>query len=915
MSARETSSSREDAGDRGASSGHETSPGGSSQITAWKADAASIRKKAADRLADGSDGMLVAASIAERTCRFVEQLTDEAVEQDGEDVFRHLRSRVAVVGVGGTGRGQMCPYSDVDLMILSRREEPSLAGPVDRLVQSIWDAGLKLGQSCRTVRDAIRLAREDAKTATSFVQSRLIWGSSDVHDQFRSEFRGRVVTSDPTGFIKACCEGRAGDWTDTHPAVQTLEPNVKTGLGGLRDIDLLTRVAYAAHQTTDLDVLQLQRNLSPADARTLREAWEFLLRTRIRMHLLADGPQEILRRDLQVQLADDEGYAATESQRPVELFMRDYFRHSAGVAEVSGRFVASRQSRPLGQRIVAKVLRRRRGGLIVGRHAIDVIEGRQEAAVPDFDAVMQVYRLASSGGREIRPRLTDRLRAVSEVADTPPSSAAAASFREVLSCGATLAPVLRHMADTRTLDHLIPAWADIRSLLQFNHYHSYTVDEHTVRAVAEAGRFETDDGPVGRAYRRIRSRDLFHLAILLHDIGKGHDEDHSVRGARIARDVAGRLHLDEPSVDQLETLVLEHLNMADAAFRRDINDQALLTSLAERLGSPETLLMLYALTVADIRAVGPGKWTPWKAELLSDLFERLMVIVSGRSYGGFEEERVADIRRAVAERTPPGGFDDVDAWRRHVFAEFVDLPTYYIMSTPPDQIAADLALVRTLGRDDIHVAGTHDPATGLSEYRVILHASIGGCFQKMCGVLAARNFEIHSAEIATTRAGYVIDAFTVRDPEVLPDRKLPRGRIDELRKTMTAALSGKVDVASLFTRYERFDAYLEDSELPSGLTSKVRLDNDTSEDRTILDVFTKDRRGLLYFLAKSLRAEGVEIELAKISTHFDQVIDVFYIQTPEGTKLPDEWANRVAESLRAKLHAFVTGGFRDFRRT
>lgn len=902
-------------------------------LPARKQAVTQIRDHARKRLEEGSSGVLIAATLADRIDQFVVQVADETIAYLTPEHYGRLSAETAVIGVGGTGRHSIAPYSDVDLMLLTSGRVTGFDEVVETFVQALWDSGLKLGQSVRTVAGAMKLAREDDKTATSFVQTSHIWGSDQLHKTFEEAFRNQILHRRKHAFVEGAVQARKSDFPDGRPSLQELEPNVKTSHGGLRDLNLIGWIAKAYHGTTNLAVLQLQQALTPDDALRLQDAEEFLVRTRIRLHLQAGGPEDVLTRNRQLAIAEAEGFEDTDTQRAVEQLMQEYFRHSGAIATIADRFVGLHRRPPWIRRFAGRfLLRRREHGLMVGPTAIDIPVGSTES-VESLERVLQVYAIASEGKQRLEPRLTEAIRAAALTFDDELTDVAAECFREILKRPDTLPEILRHMHDTGVLDHVIPQYRGIRALLQFNQYHDFTVDEHTLRAVETVCSFADDDGPLGRAYQRVRNRDTLHLSVFLHDIGKGSQEDHSQRGARMALEVGERLGYDPERTERLSTLVLEHLEMADIAFRRDTTDERLLVDFANRLGSPRTLIKLYLLTAADIMAVGPGTWTPWKAELLADLFERTMVIVSGRNYGGFEEEKIAELRRTVCKYRPDRFEGSREEWTQLVETEFGRFPTHYLMSTDPDRIAHDLAVVSHLGEGDVDVTTYHEDLTGITEYRVILPKTVGGCFQNMCGVLTAKNCEILGAEIATTNDGFVIDGFQVRDRDFVADdsfgddtapeselqrrtgpQPIPDYRLQEVQNLLRAVLTGDRDAENLFAKYERFGTFREDEELASGLTTRIRIDNDTSTDRTIIDVFTKDRRGLLYFLAKSIGELELSVELAKIATHFDQVVDVFYVTERDGTKLSAERVAQVREKLTAAMNWFDDEGFREFRR-
>ena len=879
-----------------------------------------IRGLAEPRLADGASGLLVCTTLGDRFCQFVADLCDELLDPQ-------FASRVAVVGVGGTGRGIMCPHSDLDLMLLAKpaalREFEEAAVP---MVQAVWDAGIKLGHSIRTPQQAVRLAHEDDKTATSFLTLRAIWGSDEICRSFRKQFRTQVVERSRTRFTRRCVRARKSEFSEKHPASQMLEPNVKTSLGALRDLDLVSWVAEAHYDTSNFTTLQLDEGrLSQVDAMRLTAATDFLLRLRCRLHLWAGGAEDRLTRAAQLAIADSEHVEATDTQRSVERLMQEYFQHTTAVAAIAERFVNRHQPRPVWRAVWERVRERRIDRkLIAGPLRVDASLQDQASVTADLASILRIYEVGASRNVRPSPTLSDAIRVaatrIANESELDPETLTLGPivrerFRAILDSGRATSQTLRHMAQTGTLDLVLPEWRHLRGLLQFNQYHHFTVDEHTLRAVQICTLFERQDSPVGRAYRGLKNKAVVHLAVVLHDIGKGFEEDHCIVGERIAALVGPRLGFNAYECGQLTSLVRLHLDLSDLALRRDITDEMLIADFARQVGTADTLAMLYVLTVADIKAVGPGTWTKWKGELLADLFQRVSVVLSGKPYHGFEADLIEQtIRETTAIAVPISGSMSKEGWADYVRRQLAVFPTYYLTTTSPEQIASDLATLRELTPGTIDIHCSVDPASGTYSFRVLLHeATAQKCFHQICGVLAARGFRIFSAQISTTTDGYVIDGFQARQGAMVNDPNLlMQSTADDIRGVL---LDGE-EVTAIYHRHERYGVDTEDEALPSGLTSRVELDTHASKTRLVIDVFTHSRRGLLYTLAKTLLDLNLNLELAKIGTHFDQVIDVFYVVEADGSKpAGHDRLSEIRKTIEGSLDEFQNGGFLAFRRS
>lgn len=863
----------------------------------------SIRDLARKRISGGANGLQVASAISQATDAFLGAQIGEALEAYPPKVRQALFRSTALVAVGGSGRGDPAPYSDVDLLFVSRRSAPPEFDQfVSRIVRDSWDAGLKLGHSVRTADDALRTARHDPQFATSLIDVRCLWGDAGFVADLVRKFHRNVVQSRPRQFIEDCIFAREVERSQHGAAVLQLEPDIKRSFGGLRDLHLLRWVGFARYGVSDVDSLKLLGALSLEDARRLVLAYEYLTSVRINLHLSAGRPHDLLSRDDQLRIADERRIPGTAGQRPVEMFMQEYFAHSLAIADISSRFVARHRQHPLLRRVVDFVMSYRVKEIyIVGPQTVTVAARHRDAVGQSIEKILQLYLIASAHGVLPEPTLLESIKqSQGAIAETPLSTAAAKLFLELLERPGQLSPLLRSLFDIGVLERVLPAMKHTRCLLQFNQYHSYTVDEHTFRAVGAAEAFEHDSGPVGRAYREIHHKELLHLALLLHDAGKGYEEDHSEVGKRLAEDAAVRLGIPEHQRDLLVFLVHRHLLMATLAFRRDISDTELLLNFNHEVGSPDALQMLYVLTAADITAVGPGVWNDWKAELLTILYDRAMIWLSGKSHLFAEQLRLQDVVAEVLRCANVSGEEEQAVRDRLQFA-----PPHYLFAARPERIAQDLAVIQRRGPEDIEVEANYDPETATIEYRVITSEGIGvGFFHKLTGVLSAKRMEILNAQICTYSDGIIIDSFRVRDHD--HDGPVPEFRRAEVAGLMKKALRGEIDVETLFRARLRFAPSIVQGPV-SNLPMRAVIDNETSDRCTVIDIFAHDRPGLLYRISRTLFELDLSVVLAKISTHFDQVVDVFYVTDAKGRKISDGFRLRtIRHVLTEQIQQFET---------
>jgi [protein-PII] uridylyltransferase len=586
------------------------------------------------------------------------------------------------------------------------------------------------------------------------------------------------------------------------------------------------------------------------------------------------------------------------------------------VADIARRFVARTRHSPWTERFMQFVMSYRVDDIYyIGPEYVDVA-GRHRATVcGSLEGILQLFLTATRYRVRIAPHLMELIKA--QCVQTPMhlSAEAAQMFLLLLKTPGTLGPALRGLDETGVLAAVLPCWEHIRCLLQFNQYHHFTVDEHTLRTIEAAEHFEFDQGAVGQAYREIHHKELLHLALLLHDAGKGFEEDHSEVGRRLASEMSIRLGLPDHQRDLVMFLVHRHLQMADLALRRDINERGVLLKFSHEVGSPDALNMLFVLTAADISAVGPGTWNQWKAELLTTLYDRTMLWLSGKGHLFDESARLKKIEQQVIDQFRSSskyvnGDDSFSAELQDLIKRLERCPPHYLLETPPERIAADLRIIRARRPDEIHVEARYDVETQTVEYRVILHEDIAlGCFHKLSGVLSAKRLEILSAAICTTQDRIIIDAYRVRDADHVGE--IPEFRIEEVASAIRKVLRGETDVATLLKARGRF-AVKAISGPVSDLPLRVVVDNESSDRYTVVDVFAHDRPGLLYVITRALFTLELSVVLAKIATHFDQVLDVFFVTDAAGRKIQDGVRLKaIREHLLAELTVFENSAASD----
>jgi [protein-PII] uridylyltransferase len=767
---------------------------------------------------------------------------------------------------------------------------------------------VSLGHSTRTVNNALSMAASEPEFFTAVLEARLLAGNQRLFVSLQQRLR-RMVRRRQSAMFAACVAAREQERVQFGSTNRHLEPEIKRSPGGLRDIHLIRWTGFVRFGTSDIDLLRRQDALTRDDAQTLLAALEFLTRIRMDLHFSADKAEEVLTRAEQLRLAGLLGFRDGEGQRAVERFMQTFFRHTAAIADISTRFVARHEPHTRVKRLWNSLFARRCDDVFrLTRHELDVLPRHRDSVCRRLEDALKVFELAARHGVVLSPQLVETINRAAPKFSGELSAEACQRFLNILNCKGRVGPLLREMHSTGVLEKVLPAFAHTRCLLQFNQYHSYTVDEHTLRVIEAAEAWEFKPGPLRDAYREVRHRDILRLAMLLHDAGKGFPEDHSDVGRRIAAEMASRLKLSPHLSELLEFLVHKHLIMAHVALRRNIDDINEVLKLAREVGSPEPLRMLYVLTAADIQGVGPNAWTDWKGEFLTQLYDRSMVALSGEdphARDAARRQRLQSHVRSCLHSTPEGrtAWTD-DALERH----FTTLPLHYLLATPAEQIARDLSNLPRLPSEQVIVESQFDKSTNTVEYRVLTHDHIGsGCFSKMAGTLAAKRMQILSANICTTSDGVVVDTFRVVDTDHAGT--IPDFRQADVTSAIRAVLLGQDTVESLFRRSTRIsdgDAAVPGQREPT----RVVIDNDSSDQFTIIDVFAHDRPGLLYTIAACLLNLGLSVSLAKIATHLDQVLDVFYVTDRAGGKvLDDTRLETIQRVLVERIEDFERNGF------
>ena len=814
-----------------------------------------------------------------------------------------------LVAVGGYGRRELAPYSDIDVMMLYRAGGSTVVQDLSKQIfHHLWDLGFQVGHSVRSIHDCMVVAEGDLSAKTALMESRFLVGNPVVFQEFQRRFAKRVLGRRVGNFIREKLEEREQDYAKFGETVFLLEPNVKKSKGGFRDVHLLQWVGMARYQAVTLQELVDRGVLAHQDYTALLEAREFLFKVRALLHLGAGRAQEILSFDEQVRMAEEFGYRDEPHLLGVEQFMQQYYRLTTGIHQRAMRFVERADSANLWTRLRRLWPAPLIDGLfqtVDGR--LSIHDDKLMQVLDDPDHLLSLFQVAQKQGVPIDGLVLEEIhRHMESMSDHLfASPAVSLRFREILSGPDAVADTLTLMHQARVLEKLIPAFGRVRGLMQFNQYHKYTVDEHSLLAVKKVETLGKQPGRLGTVYQEIEAKDLLHLAVLLHDVGKGLPEDHSEVGKKIAQDVSIRLGFDKQESQTLEFLVHAHLLMANTALRRDPHDEKVRQTFCRAVESPERLKQLLLLTAADIAAVGPDMLTKWKEALLIELYLLALPEVSGASEGvesAIDVEHVTDDVLAAWEQqssrveagSQPAGSHGIPN-REWVKGQLEAFPVRYLSGTARDRMIAHLSAIRSLTPERPRVESTYNRELKVCEYSLIAFDSVAsGIFMKMTGVLAAKGLRVLDAQIVTRPDGIVLDTFLVKDHDFSGEPTL--ARLEKVGKAIVSVLQGELSIEAFMARNRRVSFR---SHMPIRRhRTEVKIHNEMSDHFTVIEVFADDKQGLLHEIADTLYTLELSVHSARIGTRLDQVVDVFYVTERNGNKVQDA---RTRESIQTRL--------------
>ncbi|BAT70997.1 [protein-PII] uridylyltransferase [Thermosulfidibacter takaii ABI70S6] len=806
---------------------------------------------------------------------------DNIIRRVLKEAFKEVSPSYSVVALGGYGRKELNLCSDLDIMFLwrtplSQEEEDSL----NTIIQIMWDLGLDVGHSYRSVDEALALASEDDATKCSYLDARLLGGSLNPYYVFMNRLKRQFLGKDPKVFYRIMdrwLEDRYGRYGSS---MYLLEPNVKESPGCLRDLHTCYWIGRELYGVVEFADLKKKGLLTPLEYETLEEARDFLWRVRNVLHEKRGRKNDMLTIDLQPEVAYQLGYRDTRKLLGVEYFMKDFYNHVRHVKRVTKAFLLRTKEEFFED-------------VSVSLHPLRVLLEERFDKPADF--LKEVVKLLKEGvdfeefykGFWVPPLHWRESSIYSEETRD--------AFVELLNQEHCY-QALNFLHEIGFLERLIPEFGKITGLMQFDLYHKFTVDEHTLLSIKNVETLPSKEEPMYADLKRIYlglyksgKKYLLMLALLLHDIGKGKGGGHSARGARIAAEVLQHMKFSEEEIDLVTFLVRNHTVMSEFAFRRDISDTKTVTAFASIVGSVEKLDFLYVLTYSDVSAISPELWNEWKATLLHSLYLRTKELLENKS-----ETKSVDpysFRMLVGEiyRRLDKAFDI-----EKIEQVLKSIPEENLISLSPELLSVIVRGMEEAEQQGVAVAWCFEELEGLSKL-VVVDKTEHGDASKAVGIISSRRLNIQSASLITCKTGCRIYVFevTMLDFSPVKDQCLMKDVAEAVKKATLGEIDVDSEIRKRHVRLSKRDRVFH-------FETKVRLNNNILPTFSVIEVKTQDRVGLLYTLMKELRALGLEVHMAKVSTEGNRAVDTFYV-TKNGQKIREYEFPEIVRRIKAAL--------------
>ena len=821
---------------------------------------------------------------------------------------------IAVLAIGGYGREDLNLHSDIDIMIVYDEKKIQLEYIEHfetQIITILWDIGFDVGHSCRSIKECIQVTVGDIFSRTSMIEARYIVGAQTVYQRLKRQMSKHVFKTQVQKFLNKKIE----EWESRHQAygstIYLQEPNIKESVGGLRDFHTAIWLTSASYNINKIDQLWKHNIISEALYQKCTESINFVLHLRNELHHISGRKNDKLTFELQEEISKNLGYKDRSYILAEEFLMRDYYLHAEHIYEFAKliidhtrhqtyslkRWLTNPWPKPIGDGFIIK------NGEITFQKGFSKFTGHNPSRLMKlFEHRQKVHGTIKNQfpiSANIRNVIATSLHLIDD--DFRGSPEISESFMSILRHPKNVAITLRRMHRWQVLDHYIPEFATIRSLVKFDYFHQYTVDEHTLYAIQNLEEDTLKDIEEGQIFidimQEIEKPEILRLAILLHDIGKGtHNQgNHDLLSVKISIKVLKRLGLEQPDRDLVLFLVENHLHMSRIAQQRDINDIKVIQNFADLVKNERRLKMLYLLTFADIRAVSPSTWNSWNAILLQDLYIRTLEFLRGET----NEFKIATLKKAVTNLI------DQNINPNSIEQHFMQMPRHELIFHKPKFIATQIELVDQL-KDAPFIISCFEEGKNYTQLGICAPRERGD-FRKIAGVLVVEDINVMSATVNTRKDGYAIYTFTVNKIEHKNQAKktsaITSVQREKVKETLTTIWKHEELIEDI-VKGTNSPIPLQTRTQPSSEHPEINFDNTESDQETIIDIRAKDKLGLLYAISTTLYELGLNISLAKVTTQAMMAIDSFYISDQNGQKIRD---GTIREEIQHKLAEKLIG--------
>lgn len=832
--------------------------------------------------------------------------------------------KYALVALGGYGRAELNPHSDIDILFLHEtdqvtggRAKPSLQALAEGVLYVLWDCGLKVGHAVRSAEDCVAEANQNMQSKTALIEARLVAGDEALFRKMRDLVIAKAVRGLEKQYIESRIEDQESRRAKHGNAATMQEPNIKNGCGGLRDYQNLLWMAYFKYRASSLEDLEKREFISTRERRELEDAYDFLLKVRTELHYQSKRAVDVLPKALQPVIATALGYRDPSPSKRLEIFMRDVYTHMRNIYLITRTLeqrLALLPEEKKGIPSLSEFLKRRREKAT--EQIVDgfrILDGKIYNGPRSFKEqprrMMRVFLHAQARGLQLDPDLAQSIRNSLSLVDRDfmQDSHVRETFLEILNQRGNVAPTLRAMHEVGLLGKYVPEFGKLTCLVQHEFYHQYTADEHTLVCLEKLDQvWEAHTPPFSNyaaLFQNLERPFVLYLALLLHDAGKAlHTGKHAEVGGDLAINVARRLELDGATTHSLRLIIEHHLTMVQISQRRDLEDPAVIRGFATQIQSKENLDMLTLHTFADSQGTSDQLWNGFKDSLLWTLYDKTARVLQGQTEFITAQQTQLAVLKDEVTSILPGTFapDEIEA-------HFATLPPRYFQIRSAREIVSELVMAHRfmhlqLVEEDKAlepvVEWHNEPDRGYTAVKICTWDR-AGLFAKIAGSLTAAGLNILSGQVFTRTDGIVLDTFYVVDAKTgtLPKRE----EKEAFEKILAQVLTGEVDLRALIAKQKTARPLYQavgDERIPTVIT----FDNTTAEKRTIIDIETEDRVGLLYVISQTFIDLGLDLALAKIVTEKGAAIDSFYVRYTHGWKIESkEQQEEVEKRLREAI--------------